>query len=303
MWGGQSCWQSCPRWGPSGHFPARPAGWKALPEGDRGQDWLPQMAQLFHDIRRPASRAKATLSSHIERGRRGRPRTGGSAPQSAQEFVQLFVRHYAKIPYMDLSYPIGKFDWSAEVDGAMRPQWIAEIAGAAARFREAVRGLDRQQLDTPYRPGGWTVRQVVHHVPDSHMNCYVRFRLALTEEEPVIRPYDEKKWAELCDARTAPVEVSLRRPDGGHDGRRFRAHVSPSRSGPAAVGYGAGGICLALPPSRRPYYGPAPADGLDIGTPGHKGGWKNGEPNRLVVRRMSVAGLAYNDYRLPERVT
>jgi hypothetical protein len=110
---------------------------------------------------------------------------------------------------MDLRYPVGPFDWSAEVDAALRPQRIAEIAAAGARFREAVRGLDEEQLDTPYRPGGWTVRQVVHHVPDSHMNCFIRFRLALTEEEPVIKPYNEAKWAELHDSRTAPVEVSL----------------------------------------------------------------------------------------------
>jgi hypothetical protein len=110
---------------------------------------------------------------------------------------------------MNLSYPIGRFDWHAEIDRAMRPQWIADIAAAPARFREAVQGLGQPQLDTPYRPGGWTVRQVVHHVPDSHMNCYIRFRMALTEDEPAVKPYDEKKWAELYDARTAPVEVSL----------------------------------------------------------------------------------------------
>jgi hypothetical protein len=110
---------------------------------------------------------------------------------------------------MDLRYPIGKFDWSAKVDRAMRPQWIGRIGEAGGRFREAVRGLGPEQLDTPYRPGGWTVRQVVHHVPDSHMNCFIRFRLALTEEEPTVKPYDEAKWAELHDSRTAPVEVSL----------------------------------------------------------------------------------------------
>jgi hypothetical protein len=133
---------------------------------------------------------------------------------------------------MDLRYPIGEFDWSAPVDRAMRPQWIARIAEAPARFREAVRGLDQWQLDTPYREGGWTVRQVVHHVPDSHMNCVIRFRMALTEEDPVIKPYDEAKWAELHDARTAPVEVSLQlleslalpvgEPDGSDGRGRFR---------------------------------------------------------------------------------
>ena len=82
----------------------------------------------------------------------------------------------------------------------MRPQWMVKIAEAPGRFSDAVRGLDQQQLDTPYRPEGWTVRQVVHHVPDSHMNCFIRFRLALTEDEPVIKPYDEAKWAELHDS-------------------------------------------------------------------------------------------------------
>ena len=110
---------------------------------------------------------------------------------------------------MDLRYPIGKFDWSTKVAAAMRPPLIADLAAAPARFREAVRGLSEQQLDTPYRPGGWTVRQVVHHVPDSHMNSFIRFRLALTEDEPVIKPYDQTKWADLPDSRTAPVEVSL----------------------------------------------------------------------------------------------
>ncbi len=104
----------------------------------------------------------------------------------------------------DLRYPIGKFDGEGELR-----QWIDEIAAAPAQLRAAVQGLSPQQLDTPYRPGGWTVRQVVHHVPDSHLNCYVRFRLALTEDEPTIKPYDEGRWASLVDARTAPVEVSL----------------------------------------------------------------------------------------------
>ena len=110
---------------------------------------------------------------------------------------------------MDLRYPIGRFDWSTKPDPALRPEHIALIAGAGKRYRDAVRRLDDAQLDTPYRPEGWTVRQVIHHVPDSHMNCFIRFRLALTEDEPTVKPYDEGKWAELADSRTAPVEVSL----------------------------------------------------------------------------------------------
>lgn len=110
---------------------------------------------------------------------------------------------------MDLSYPIGKPELPASLDAALRRQCISDISQAPKRFREAVKGLNDQQLDTPYRPGGWTVRQVVHHVADSHINAYIRFRLALTEESPAIKPYDEKKWAELADARSLPVEASL----------------------------------------------------------------------------------------------
>ena len=110
---------------------------------------------------------------------------------------------------MNLQYPIGRFQRPESVGAGDREVWLATLAAAPARFREAVRGLTDAQLDTPYRPDGWTVRQVIHHVPDSHMNSYVRFRLALTEPEPVIKPYDEAAWARLHDARSLPVEVSL----------------------------------------------------------------------------------------------
>lgn len=111
---------------------------------------------------------------------------------------------------MDLSYPIGKFTWPVSVSAEERRACLDELSVAPERFRRAVEGLNDSQLDTPYRPGGWTVRQVIHHVPDSHMNSYCRFRLALTEPDPTIKPYDEAKWAELHDARTAPIEGSLR---------------------------------------------------------------------------------------------
>jgi hypothetical protein len=117
---------------------------------------------------------------------------------------------------MDLSYPIGKFERPAVVPAGMRRQFIDDIAAAPARFREAVKGLNDQQLDTCYRPGGWTVRQVVHHVADSHINSYCRFRLALTETEPRVKGYEEKDWAELPDAKTMPVEVSLALLEGLH---------------------------------------------------------------------------------------
>ena len=108
----------------------------------------------------------------------------------------------------DLRYPVGKFQRET-AKPEKRDQHIREIESAPAHLRDAVRGLTPAQFDTPYRPGGWTVRQVVHHLPDSHMNAYVRVKLALTEDEPTIKPYDEAKWAELGDNRTTPVETSL----------------------------------------------------------------------------------------------
>jgi hypothetical protein len=117
---------------------------------------------------------------------------------------------------MDLSYPIGKFERPPEVTPEMRSQFIETIAAGPARFREAVQGLNDQQLDTRYRPGGWTVRQVIHHVADSHINSYCRYRLALTETEPRVKAYEEKDWAELADAKTMPVEVSLALLDNLH---------------------------------------------------------------------------------------
>jgi uncharacterized damage-inducible protein DinB len=116
----------------------------------------------------------------------------------------------------DPRYPIGPFRRPAGLSPAERAAAIAAIAEAPARLREAVAGLAPDQLDTPYREGGWTVRQLVHHVPDSHLNAYVRCKLALTEEEPTIRPYDEALWAELPEARTAPIEPSLELLDALH---------------------------------------------------------------------------------------
>jgi hypothetical protein len=109
----------------------------------------------------------------------------------------------------DLRYPIGQFRYEGEPDQHRREQWIEEIAATPANLRAAVAGLAPHQLDTPYRDKGWTVRQVVHHVPDSHLNAYTRIKLALTEDVPVIKPYEEARWAELPDGRTAPIELSL----------------------------------------------------------------------------------------------
>ena len=109
----------------------------------------------------------------------------------------------------DPRYPIGKFSFAGPLSEDQKARFLDDIEQTPARLRAAVKGLSAQQLDTPYRDGGWTVRQVVHHVPDSHLNSYIRFKLALTEEEPTIRPYMEDRWAELPEARTAPIELSL----------------------------------------------------------------------------------------------
>lgn len=108
----------------------------------------------------------------------------------------------------DLRYPIGPFAAAPDGTPGVLARAIAEIAELPHAMRLAVAGLDDVRLDTPYRPGGWTVRQVVHHVADSHINGFVRLKLALTEHEPTIKPYDEAAWATLADARL-PVDVSL----------------------------------------------------------------------------------------------
>ena len=118
---------------------------------------------------------------------------------------------------LDLRFPTGKFQRPPSLDEAGRARAIDIVAGTAARLRDAVRGLSDAQFDTPYRPDGWTVRQVAHHVPDSHLNAYVRFKLALTENEPTIKPYEEALWAELPDVKAVPVETSLTLLDAVHE--------------------------------------------------------------------------------------
>jgi len=109
-----------------------------------------------------------------------------------------------------LRYPTGRFKRpSRSLESGERGRMIDSIARAPTELRDAIRGLSAAQLDTAYRPGGWTVRQVIHHVPDSHMNAFIRFKLALTEDMPTIKPYDEAAWANLPDARETPVETSL----------------------------------------------------------------------------------------------
>jgi hypothetical protein len=116
-----------------------------------------------------------------------------------------------------LRYPVGRFSRPGAMTGDQRRAAIDSIAKMPATFRQSIRGLDAQRLDTPYRPDGWTVRQVVHHVPDSHMNAFIRFKLALTEDTPTIKPYNEAEWARLEDARSTPIETSLGLLDALHD--------------------------------------------------------------------------------------
>ena len=175
----------------------------------------------------------------------------------------------------DLRYPIGAFKRPEHTTEAQRIDFIAAIAEAPPALDAAVAGFTAEQLDTPYRPGGWTVRQVVHHLPDSHMNSYVRFRLALTENEPTIKPYDEARWAELADAKTcadravaALIEnlhqrwVLLLRSLSTAD---WSADVSPSGNGLDAARSESRALRLARAPSRRAYHVAARTRRLAVG--------------------------------------
>lgn len=117
----------------------------------------------------------------------------------------------------DPRFPIGKFSFPVSLTSDERNHLIDDIEKAPSNLRAAVKGLSPEQLDTPYRDGGWTVRQVSHHVPDSHMNAYIRYKLALTEDEPTIKPYMEDRWATLKDTQSTPLEVSLTMLDSLHD--------------------------------------------------------------------------------------
>jgi len=117
----------------------------------------------------------------------------------------------------DARFPVGKFHYDGPPTEEQKKKFLDEIALTPVNLRSAVKGLTEQQLDTPYRQGGWTVRQVVHHVPDSHLNSYIRFKLALTEDEPVIKTYEEARWAELPDTKATPIEVSLTLLESLHD--------------------------------------------------------------------------------------
>jgi hypothetical protein len=117
----------------------------------------------------------------------------------------------------ELRYPLGRFAAPAAVSAAELGAWIDDVERLPAALRSAVAPLSPQQLETPYRPGGWCVRQVVHHLADSHLNSFIRFKWALTEERPTIKTYREERWAELPDARDTPVATSLRLLEALHE--------------------------------------------------------------------------------------
>jgi len=150
----------------------------------------------------------------------------------------------------DPRYPIGQFDHTDPVKRTDRERWIDEVAALPDAMRSAVMGISARQLDTPYRPGGWTLRQVIHHVPDSHLNAYVRFKWALTEDAPTIKAYNEAAWAELADIDTVPVRASLDLLEALHarwttllrhltEDQWARTYVHPE-SGPQRLDYTAG---------------------------------------------------------------
>jgi hypothetical protein len=120
----------------------------------------------------------------------------------------MAIPHDATID--QLRFPVGRFEAPATITPEHISAWIEEVAALPSQFRDAAVRCSEAQLETPYREGGWRVRQVIHHLPDSHINCYVRFRWALTEDRPAIKVYDETAWAELPDAAHAPIEMSLK---------------------------------------------------------------------------------------------
>ncbi|HTJ24140.1 MAG TPA: putative metal-dependent hydrolase [Gemmatimonadaceae bacterium] len=127
------------------------------------------------------------------------------------------IDNLSSLAMEDLQYPVGRYQRPESLNAAQRQTAIDTIAATPRAMRDAVSGLNDAQLDTPYRPDGWTVRQVVHHVPDSHMNAYTRFKLTLTEHTPTIKPYDQSAWALLEDSRSTAIETSLTLLETLHD--------------------------------------------------------------------------------------
>ncbi len=141
-----------------------------------------------------------------------------------------------------MKYPIGKFHYDGETNAEQRQTRIEELAATASRLRLAVEGLSEEQLDTPYRPDGWTVRQVVHHVADASMNGFIRAKLTLTEQQPLVKTFEENDWVELPDSTRLPVEPSLRMLEGIHERLDALLRSLPSESFSLAFQHPASGL-------------------------------------------------------------
>ena len=165
----------------------------------------------------------------------------------------------------DERYPIGRFTPVPELSPADRNSCIEQIAAAPVNFRRAVAGLNDTQLDTPYRAGGWTVRQVAHHLPDSHMNAYMRFKWGLTEDTPSIKTYEEKDWAKTPEMR-APIAMSLDLLTPRHASSGFCPHDQASGVGHTVARYDARALRVARPASHRPRHDAAAPHGLGRGS-------------------------------------
>jgi len=165
---------------------------------------------------------------------------------------------------MDLQYPVGRFEWSGPNSPDDRRRLLNQIEQTPARLRAAVEGLSAEQLDTPYRPDGWTVRQVVHHVPDSHLNSYIRFKLALTEDEPVIKPYEQTRWNLARTARVSSQKVDF--VVAIPFCRQLCAQVSSSGARSRHAGHESGIVCVARAAPRGTHHFIARAKGLAVGS-------------------------------------
>jgi hypothetical protein len=129
----------------------------------------------------------------------------------------MFRNNLNRMEIEKLKYPIGLFQLPKKVTDELYESWINDLSTFPEKIKKELIGLPDEQLDTPYRPGGWTIRQVVHHCADSHMNSFTRFKLALTEEQPIIKPYFEERWAELTDSKKIPIAPSLKIIEGIHE--------------------------------------------------------------------------------------
>lgn len=136
---------------------------------------------------------------------------------SLKKAEDIIIHNMDHMAIEELKYPIGRFEEPATITTETLSKWISDILYFPERLKNEVNHLTDEQLNTPYRSGGWTIRQVIHHCADSHMNSLTRLKLVLTEDKPTIKPYDEGRWAELADSKNMPIEPSLKMIEGIHE--------------------------------------------------------------------------------------